>query len=611
MCGRERGYVLLLAFLTESGPCAGLGPDIQTLEIHGTRRAVALETHAGEPLELARVERDVRRLWATGWFDDVKVETADAPQGIQVRFTVVERPRLYLRRVVFEPPHERRAVPFVTGIPVDVVFAARAAAELRQQLKEEGYADALVEAELVPAGFPQADLRLRINPGPQYRVEEVRFSGTLGLSVHELRGVLRATRWRRLLPGLGRRWQGWRLLAPFSHSRLGADVERLRSLYLSRGYPDARVEVGDIRTRHRNVTITLRVDSGPRYQVRQVRVEGPQRIQQLAPPADGALPARELCACLLDERRQSEQRGELAFSAHIELADAATRAYGPPPKGTLAAAGSESHNSGLPVALTAKVHTGPAFSIRRIEFRGHRAVNDLTLRKALFVREGDLLDQVRLRQSVARLSRFASVEPVALSDVRVNAREEQRLADVTFTVKEKPRGRWALSGPFPPLSLLDPLQFAVSSRLPARGGGILELSTYFGTFSLAAWRGPILSFFPGSKSFWQPVVALERPHVPGQRWQSGFLLSPQLGWQATAASYGLAQLREAVSQVLGTNTFPAPDLSVPTMWRAGTTDPAGQSPFAGMLRCEERKPSWRRLRAAGVVAANWLLTPLR
>ena len=241
MPGQLTGTIFLLALLLCPALRAADGPFIQALQIRGSGRPVEIETHAGQTLDRARIARDVRRLWATGWFEDIRVETSETPEGIQVVFTLVEKPRLYLRRVVFEPESRKRPLGLKQDAPVDAAWAQQVAAALRRQLIEEGYAEAAVESELIPVGFQQADLLLRVEPSRRTRVREVRFTGSPGLPPEELRRALRSTRARRLLPGVPGLWRGWRLFPPFSDARLRADLERLRSLYLSRGYFDARV----------------------------------------------------------------------------------------------------------------------------------------------------------------------------------------------------------------------------------------------------------------------------------------------------------------------------------------------------------------------------------
>ncbi len=604
--------ILLLGFFFH--PAFGLlgSPVIQTLEIRGTRRHLDMETRAGQTLDLASIERDVRHLWTTGWFDDIRAETSESAQGVRVIFTLAERPRLRLRRVKFEPAHARRHLGLEKGSPVGSVWAKRVAGDLRRQLVEEGYAEARVEAELSPVDDQKADLRLRVDQGRLYRVGEVRFSGSLGLKPKALRNALRSTRPLRLLPGLGRLWRGWRLLAPLSGDHFEADVERLRSLYLSRGYFDARVEIAGVDTTKGNATVTMAVSSGPRYRVRHLEVSGAEASREIPLRPHGEFPAQELCDCILKARRESEEKGQLSFSPRLEMAAAPLPAQ-PVLKTEARSAepGDERALGGPWVDLRAQIENGPVYKVERIEFRGHRRLSDSTLRRALLLREGDLFDQGLLRRSLARLNRFPFLEPLTVREVRVEPSDETRLVKLTIPVKEKPRHRWSLSGPLGPGPAFGPLGYTIGSRLPSLGHGALELSTYYATFSLLAWPSPLAGLLSAPRIFWQPVFAVERPYLPGQDWKTGFILSPQLGWRGTLASYGLMQAGRYVHSSPGADSLLSPAIGVPAIWRAFPGDESANMAPAGILRCEKRKTPLARFRAAGAmiadIAVRWLV----
>jgi hypothetical protein len=604
------GTVFLGAIFLFSIPALGETPFIQMLQVRGTRRPIELATRAGEPFDPLRVERDVRRLWATGWFDDISVESSESTEGIQLTFTLVERPRLYLRDISFEPPGDRRPMALEKGARVDAVVAAKVAEELRRQLVEEGYAKARVKAQLVPVGLQGADLRLRVQRGPAYRVREVRFSGRLGLKPKELRRALRATRSRTILPGLGPLWGGWRLLAVFSERRLHADVERLRSLYFSRGYFDARVRVERVDIADGKATVIVDVDSGPQYRVRRVEVASATPEREISPKPDGELPARQLCDCLFEERQASEKRGEVGFAARLRVQTL------PEPTSSLDDAERQSQfppqQPAEPwVALKAQIETGPVYRVGRIEFRGHHAVSDSTFRRAMVLREGDLFDQGKLRRSLARLNQLGLIQPLIESDVEVELAHLPNRANLTIPLKENPRGRWAFSGPLGPVSAFGPLAFTLASRLPGVGRGPLELSTYRAEFSLLAWPH-FVSLWPLKQNTrWLPFFSLERPYLPGQEWKSGFILAPQLGWKGTGAYYAYTHLLTGARAALDRDSPPGPGFSVPASWSIPTADDASRLPNAGLLRCEPHKSTWARLRDTGFsvadLAGKWLL----
>jgi len=608
----RRGIPFFGIIFLFSVPALGETPVIRVLQIAGTRRPIELSTRAGEPFDPLRVERDVRRLWATGWFDDINVESSDFGDGIQLTFNVVERHRLYLRKVTFEPPAERRVVALEPGARVDAVMAARVADELRRQLVEEGYTKARASPELIPVGLHRADLRLRLERGPVYEVREVRFEGRLGLRSEVLRRALRATQARTIIPRLAPLWGGWRLLAVFSRQRLDEDVDRLRSLYFSRGYFDARVKIALIDVEDGKARVTIEVDSGPRYRVGQIEVADGRSLREIAPKPDGDLPAQALCECLFAARRASERRGELGFAARLQLEPSPGAANVPeetePVESALAERAAPEHR----VTLHTRIETGPVYRVGRIEFRGNRAVSDSTFRRAMVLREGDLFDQGKLRRSLARLNQLGLAQPLAESDVELELQRDANRANLTIPLKENPRGRWAFSGPLGPVSAFGPLAFTIASRLPGVGRGPLELSTYHAEFSLFAWPQFVTLWPLTQKTSWLPFFSVQRPYLPGQKWQSGFVLAPQWGWKGTAADYAYTHLLMGARKALSGESDPGAGFKVSASWSRRNSGAGSQLIANGLLRCEPRKPTGARVRDTGFYVANlvgkWLLT---
>jgi len=150
---------------------------IETVRVTGTQRLLDLETRAGEVFRQDRIARDVRRLWHTGWFEDIRVQTEPAAAGIELTFHVAEKRRFLLREVQLHPTDAKAAFEIPRGTPVDASIARKAARDLQRQLEAEGDAAAKVTGKLVPVDAAQADLRLSVERGPTLRVRDVQFSG--------------------------------------------------------------------------------------------------------------------------------------------------------------------------------------------------------------------------------------------------------------------------------------------------------------------------------------------------------------------------------------------------------------------------------------------------
>ena len=231
--------------------------------------------------------------------------------------------------------------------------------------------------------------------------------------------------------------------------------------------------------------------------LREVRFSGPSATD-------------ELCACLLDLRKSAEAQGHLDFTAEVESA-----------------------GTGRLLELTARIWEGSAHAVGRINFTGHSGINDSTLRRAMTIYEGDVLDVGQLRRSLARINDIGVFEPLTLADIRVARQDDGVTADLTIPLRERKRRWWSVSGPvFPGIGTL---RTSLSSRLPPWGFGVFEATTYLISLNVAGFARPFLAF--------------QRPVIPGQELLSGFAISPVLSPRAMLMHYGQTHLAHGIGTI--------------------------------------------------------------
>ncbi|MFN3325098.1 MAG: POTRA domain-containing protein [Bryobacteraceae bacterium] len=564
---------------------------VHNVTVKGTLRPLEIETRAGEPLDPVRLSKDVRRIWSTGWFDDVRVENHPGEEGADLVFHVVEKPRYYLRDIKLEPPsHYKRQLTIKPGAAIDEAVAQELANSVRRTMVEDGHITAQIIPEIVPVGYRKADLVLHVELGDKYRVGKVEFSGDLGVPEKELRNALHATRIRPMIPKI------WRSHPPLSDAAMDHDVQRLRAFYISKGYFDATVRRDEPDFKGDKATVRYHVDAGSRYGVAGMALTGPVYGEMPKPREDGRFPFREYCRCLLSARRGSEKEGRLEFDVRMEVEDSAAPASVSP----------EAVESGKWVNIETTVDPGPAYRVGRIEIEGNSKVGDLTVRRALTLDEGEALDSGQLRRSLVRLNSMNLFEPIEENHVAIIKSASANTADVKIRVKHRKGGMWALSGPVGPMSVAGPLQAFVATRLPPWGRGIFEASTYFLTFSVTGFANPMMRFLPFEpRRQFRPLIMLARPVLPGQRWTSGFMISPQLGWQGTAMTYGMTQAQQGVRSLIRAEIVAEPLL--PVQVERVRPSGHGEPVKSGILMCQPPKPRLWWLRSAGSFAVNWFL----
>jgi outer membrane protein assembly factor BamA len=519
---------------------------VDSVAITGADPQVNLETQVGRPYNALAVQRDVRHLYSLGRFDDVRVELTEQPAGAAIHFVLTPKPRLRLHEIRLEPSTFGFHPSLPEGSAIDDLQAQQLAGKLQNELKLQGYQQAHVSYEFVPAPHQEVDLRLKIESGPALRVKDVQLSGSFGLRPKQLRASLSALHAKTMIPLI------WRLRPDYSREAIDADVSRLRSLYLSQGYFDARVTAAEPVIQGKDAIVRIEVDSGPRYQVRGVDLN-------------------KLCSCMLAQRRDAERQGILDFNAAIHV-----------------------EREGVePIAnVTTKVELGQPFRVHRIEFYGlHRYSNDI-VRRNFLLDEGDLLDRYLVRKSLSRVMDTHLFNELESRDIVIQRDDNEHTADIKVRLTERKAGSWNLSGPVGPPRIGGAFQASLMSRLPPWGRGIFELSTYTVSASLLAFAQPIIPGLAVKK--FVPIFALSRGFIPGASWTTGFVIAPQVGWQGSLMFTGAAQLQGRLLPMLTPNRGLIPELNIAV---------EGDTP-EGAILCQAPKPRLHSLRTAAAIALH-------
>ena len=519
---------------------AQTAPVVQSVTVRGAPRGVTLATQVGRPFDDSAVNKDVRTLWGLGRFSDVRAEI-DPAGNLVFRTTPRAEGRIHEVRV--EPSSFGLEFKAEEGAPIDERGAQRIAADAQRRLEARGYLHARVTYAFARAARGEVDVKLHVDPGVAVRVRSVSFAGDAGLAERELTRNFRALRAHRLL--------FWRLLPDYTPEAVDADVARLRSAYLARGYYDARIWADEPEIRGKDAAVRIGIEAGPRYA--------------------GAPDPRSLCSCLFAERREAERTGVLDFTPHldVQLADGAARV--------------ETH-----------VDRGVPYRVGRIEFAGNHRTPDATLRRNLLLAEAQPLDGDLLRRSIARLNRAGVAAPIDMKRVVLRTNPQTGVANVIIGIDEARHGSWKLSGPVGLPSVAGPLEAQLAARLPAWGRGPFELSTWAVSLGAAAFFHPILPVLGMPKGLFLPVLALRRPFLPGESWTSGITIAPQLGWRSTAAGYGATQFQERTLSLLAGDRGLVPDLAVQVETPRG----------AGTMFCDAPKPRLWLLRSAASIVVK-------
>ena len=518
---------------------------VKSVHVAGTSTPVDLKTQVGQVFDVGTVQGDVHRLWATGRFDDIRVDTKPLDGGTAVMFNVVEMPQYVLHTLKVEPSTFGLQMNLPEGTPITQLRAHQIANQAQESLRSDGFRTATVDYDIVPFLGQKVDLHLNIDAGERIRVKQVEFTGDTAFDPKELRGALHSLKIKRVTPPIPGLWNGWVLYPGYSPESVQGDMALLRSFYMSKGYFDATVKADNVEIAQKAAHVKVQVEAGQLYHVRSAQISGNGIPTEVVHPLNGIMRSQNYCSALFAERRQAERDGILDFTVNMQVQPTA-----------------ESTPDVPEADLATTIDRGSPYHIGRIEFNGNRHFSEAAVRSNFLLDEGDLLDERLLRKSMARLNEANLFQPINEHSTILHTDPNTHIADIDVRLMERKRGAWNLSGPVGPASVAGPLEASIHTRLPAWGRGLLEASTYTVSLTMFAFVHPLIPGIGLPKIPFLPIAALNRPYSPGEGWKSGFMIAPQLGWEYIVMGYGLTQLRHRLTPVLTGDRGLEPELAV-------------------------------------------------
>ncbi|HEY6971149.1 MAG TPA: outer membrane protein assembly factor BamA [Candidatus Angelobacter sp.] len=453
--------LLLFCLAVPAFTAAQTGQVIESIEIKGNRRIpketimAKIYTHPGDIYDDASLQRDLRSVWTTGYFEDVRVEREQTSKGWNVIFYVREKPTIRdiqyhgLSSVSESDVLERFKkvkVPLSRESPYDPAKVIRAEVALKELLSEHGrqFANITVQVQQIPPAA--VAVIFNVKEGPKIKVGKIRFQGNKHVSALELRRAM-----KNLHPiGIPKSIFLEGLFAKtFDASKLQEDAERVRQAYQEHGYFKAIVE--DPKTTLRDkpggftpippfhkgsgkaMDITMSIEEGERFKLKAINFKNNKAIlntallRSLFPIKDGDIfDTRKIGKGIENLRKAYGEIGYINFTAVPET---------------------EIDDQHRLLTLNVDMEEGKPFFVRRIEFQGNTTTRDRVIRRELMVQEGQVFNSRLWDLSVLRLNQlnyFEQLKPEDDTEKKID--EKNGTVDLTVKVKEKGKNSIGLTG---------------------------------------------------------------------------------------------------------------------------------------------------------------------
>lgn len=407
---------------------------VRDIRVEGLQRIEPGTVFASLPLRVGDRYTDdmgaaaIRALFALGLFKDVRLET----QGDVLVVVVQERPSVASLEFIGLKEFDKdmlvkalKDVGLAEGRPFDKALADKAEQELKRQYISRSLYGAEVVTTATPIDRNRVNLTFTITEGGPAKIAQIDIVGNQAFSEATLRDQFN-------LDTGG--WMSWYTKSDrYSRTKLNADLEALRSFYLSRGFLEFRIDSTQVAMspNKQDMSITINISEGERFVISGVKLEGnyldrDDEFKALVKIAVGKPYNAETVA--ETTKAFTDYFGKFGFAfARVEAKPQIDR-----------------RNNRVEFVLQAE--PSRRAYVRRIQVAGNVRTRDEVIRREFRQLEAAWYDGEKIRLSRDRVDRLGFFTQVNVETVEVPGAPDQ--VDLLFTVAEKPTGSISLGAGF-------------------------------------------------------------------------------------------------------------------------------------------------------------------
>ncbi len=401
--------------------------DVRGNRVVGTQTILnKMKTQPGSELTQSGINEDVKRLYGTGFFEDIRIDVEETAEGVHLIVVVDEKP--IIRHIVIEGNQLmkerdiRKDLNLIEGQVLDGFSVKEGVNKVRERYTNKGFQFADISYRVdTNRQTKEATITVRVNEGAKYRIGKVAFEGVQSFKERRLRKLMRTRARRILLLRFG----------AFHEDHFRNDLDNLTSFYQSQGFLDVRV---DYDVTHdaaaKRMLITIKVEEGKRYQTGRVQIEGiklfpESEIWQLLSMLPDTTYSQQFMAEDIQEIRNFYyDRGHMDVQVQPEV---------------------KLNRDTSKADVTYRIQEGDLYFVDQVKIRGNTKTKDIVIRRELRIRPGDQFAGDKVKRSKERLENLDFFEEVAYDTEPASAPNRK---NIVFRVKEKRTGELSFGAGF-------------------------------------------------------------------------------------------------------------------------------------------------------------------
>ncbi len=432
---RGLSLTMVAASLLSALPAWAVEPfRLRDIRVEGLQRVEPGTVFASLPFRIGDQYSDdkgttaIRSLFGLGLFSDVRLQINGDVLVVIVeeRATVAGVTCSGVKEFDTEVLNKAmRDVGLAEGRPFDKALVDRAEQELKRQYINRSMYAAQVVTTVTPGERNRVNLNFSVVEGDVAKITDIRIIGSQVFSESTLRNLFD-------LDTGG--WLSWYTKADrYSRAKLNADLESLRSHYLTRGFLEFRIDSTQvaISPEKDGMSITINITEGPRYVVSSVALQG----EFLGKEAE----FKSLVTLRVGEAYNVEDVNT-TVKAFTDYFGAFGYAF------AQVEAVPEIDRVNNRVAFVLRAQPARRVYVRRINVEGNNRTRDEVIRREFRQFEAAWYDSDRIKLSRDRVDRLGFFTEVSVDTQQVPGSPDQ--VDLTISVAEKPTGNLSLGAGF-------------------------------------------------------------------------------------------------------------------------------------------------------------------
>lgn len=389
-----------------------------------------LSLQEGDIFDPALLNQDIKALFKTGYFKDVQVQIEDSPKGQNMLVQVEEKPIIKDIEISGAEEIDRKdileSMRTKPGSVLNSKVISKDLATIREMYRKDGFYKAEVNFQEQRVAENEAKLILTIDEGQKFYIEDIVIKGAQQLDPDELKDQLALSE-----RGLFSWITGGGVL---NEGYLDRDAAALEAYYANRGFIDVQVAQPEVSVQEEGISVTFKVNEGPRYAVGEVSLDGEliaeeEVLHKQIRLDDLSREQEPFDRSVLSEDRQalSEYYAEFGYA----FAEAETQL--------------DKNAEAQTIDVRYSMSKNQKVFIRRVEIVGNEKTRDNVIRRELKLTDGDLFQSdelARSKQSLRRLDYFESVDIETVPTGRPDR------MDLKVDVKDKSTGSFSIGAGF-------------------------------------------------------------------------------------------------------------------------------------------------------------------